>query len=104
MPVLKIQTDPENVLVKFDGVIAIHRGSCCVKTAAISMIAGHVPQIHKQIFSFERPMLGEGHFNPGAHGPAEFWIILEWQAGQGSFYIRASAAGGTVETRTRSHA
>ncbi len=100
MPKFEVHADADNVLVEFDKVICIQRqkgrGGCPVKAATISVIARRLPQIDKQIFNFERPVLGEGHFNSAAGGPAEFSIILEWQAGQGSFYIRAGPAGSPV--------
>src|SRR5262249_7634592 len=104
MPILEVHADAENVLVELDGVIAVHcvdnyrRGSAChVKAATISVIAGRIAQIDKQIFSFERPMLGKSHFNPAADGPAEFRIGLIRQARQGSLYIRTGTAGSPVD-------
>ena len=104
MAILKVQADAENVLVEFDGVIAIHRvdnyrrgGACHVIAATISLITGRIRQIDIQIFSFERPVLGHGYFNSAAHRPAEYRTTLIRQAGQGRFYIRAGAAGGSVD-------
>ena len=104
MAILKVQADAENVLVEFDGVIAIHRvdnyrrgGACHVIAATISVIAGRIRQIDKQIFSFDRPVLGHGYFNSAAHRPAEYRTTLIRQAGQGRFYIGAGAAGGSVD-------
>jgi len=100
MPKLEVHADADDVLVEFDRVICIHRGkgrgACHVIPATISVIAGHLPQINKQIFDLERPVLGEGHFKSAADGPAEFSIILIRQAGQGSFYIRAGTTSGPI--------
>src|SRR6516164_311383 len=104
MAILKVQADAVNVLVESDGVIAIHsvdnRGphdGCHVVAATISVIAGRIRQIDKQIFCFECPMLGHGNFNSAAHRPAEYRTTLIRQAGQGRFYIGAGAAGGSVD-------
>jgi hypothetical protein len=84
MPILKVQADSDDVLVKFDNVIRIRRDNGWlgrgvgrnVIAATISVIAGRFPQINKQIFDFERPILGEGNFNSRAGCPAEFRIDM----------------------------
>ena len=96
MSIFKVQTDADEVLVEFNSVIAIHRvdsgGGCHVKAATISVIAGGIPQIDKQIFDLESPVFGKCHFNSRADSPAEFRVGLVRQAGQGRLYIRTRAA------------
>jgi hypothetical protein len=85
MSKLQVHADTDDALVKFDRVIRIRCGNgwgpgdgCRVIAATITVIAGRIPQINKQIFKLERPILGKSNFNSRTDRPAEFRITLVW--------------------------
>jgi hypothetical protein len=88
---LKVQADPDDVLVQLDGCIYRWVGRNIV-AATIAVVADCIVQIDEEILDLERPILRERPLQSRARCPAKFSIILVRQAVQCRFYIRAGAA------------
>jgi len=90
-PEFEIDAGAEDVFVE------AHNGACGA-SAVGSGCAGGVRQVNEQIFRFNRPILREGNFNPGADRPARFdRTVKSGGRIQTSLNIAESSASSAVE-------
>src|SRR5215471_11408311 len=65
--------------------------------ATVSVIAGYIPQVDKEVFELDCPVVGERPFQSAARGPADFKPGLRWQPAQSGLQIRAGDAASAVK-------